>query len=627
MCGIFGYIGLREAAPLIMEGLGNLEYRGYDSSGAAVLHPSGCLQVRKAAGKLQRLASLMAAEYPPGVAGLGHTRWATHGGATDENAHPHTDSSRSVAVVHNGIVENYQALKDRLQAEGRAFASATDSEVIPNLVHHYLLEGSAFVEAVRLAAADLQGAHAIAAMYTGEPDTLVALRIGNAGGISIGYGQGEMFLASDLPALAPVGGPVASLAPGQMAVLRPAGCTYLTLSGDPIEDKPLLPAVSPLIAAKGGYAHYMLKEIMEQPETAMSALWGRLSFDPPGISFPEIPFTLEELQSFRRVIFIGMGTSYHAAQVGAYLMEKLARLPATAENASEFHYRDPVLDSSTLVVSVVQSGETADTLEAMHLAYSSSARTLTICNVEGSQATRMAEGAILMHAGPEIAVASSKTFTSSIVCLYLLALFLGRQRETLSAGQTASSLENLAHLPSLLGQTLELNQGLYPHLAAHYAPFRRFLFVGRGLLEPLAREGALKLKEISYIHAEGLPAAELKHGAIALVDPETPVVALALQDPLYPKMMNNIHEVRARQGPVLAVATHGDERIVGSADHFLWVPPCPPELAPLVTAIPLQLLRLPRCRPDRRQRRPAPQLGQDRHGGVVALNRPAGKPR
>ena len=589
MCGIFGYIGPREAAPLIMEGLGRLEYRGYDSSGAVVIHPNGCLQVRKSAGKLQQLASLIAAEPLPGVTGLGHTRWATHGSPTNENAHPHTDSSNSVAVVHNGIVENYQVLKERLQAEGRAFTSATDSEVIPNLIHHYLTKGSVFVEAVRLAAAELQGAHAIAATYTGEPDTLVALRIGNAGGVSIGYGEGEMFLASDLPALAPVSGPVASLAPGQMAILQSTGCTYLTLSGEPVKSNPPLATVDPLIAAKGGYRHYMLKEIMEQPEAAMSALWGRLAFDPPSITLPEVPFTAKEVQGFQRVVFIAMGTSYHAAQVGAQLVERLARLPATAENASEFRYREPVLDSSTLVVSVVQSGETADTLEAMHLAYSGGARTLTVCNAEESQATRLAEGTIFMHAGPEIAVASTKTFTGSIVCLYLLALFLGRQRETLSASQTASNLENIAHLPSLLGQTLELNKHSYLQLAAHYAHARRFLFVGRGLLEPLAREGALKLKEISYSHAEGLPAAELKHGAIALVDPETPVVALALQDALYPKMMNNIHEVRARNGPVLAVATHGDEQIAGHVDHVLWVPPCPSELAPLVTAIPLQL--------------------------------------
>ena len=572
-----------------MEGLTRLEYRGYDSAGAVVLHPAGHLQLHKAAGKLHNLASLVTAQPVPGTTGLGHTRWATHGSPTDENAHPHTDSTNSVAVVHNGIVENYQALKERLQAQGHSFSSATDSEVIPHLIYQYITEGSPFVEAVRRAAGELRGAHAIAAMHTGDPGTLVVLRIGNAGGISIGYGQGEMFLASDLPALTPLTRSVASLAPGQVAVLTATECTYLTLNGDPVSHRPQSMTVNPLTAAKGGYKHFMLKEIMEQPEAAMNALRGRLAFSPHAITLPEIPFTTQEVQGFHRVVFIAMGTSHHAAQVGAHLVERLARLPATAENASEFRYREPVLDSTTLVVSIGQSGETADTLEAMNLARSSGARTLTICNVEGSQATRMAEGTILMHAGPEIAVASSKTFTSSILCLYLLALFLGRQRGALSSTDTTSHLEALAQLPHLLGQALDLNQDSYLQLAAHYAHYRRFLFVGRGLLEPLAREGALKLKEISYIHAEGLPAAELKHGAIALIDPETPVVALALQDPLYQKMMGNIHEVRARNGPVLAIATQGDEWIAEHTDHVLWVPPCPVELTPLVTTVPLQL--------------------------------------
>ena len=589
MCGIFGYVGPREATPLIMEGLTRLEYRGYDSAGIVVLHPDCQLQVRKAAGKLNQLSTLVAAQPLPGAIGLGHTRWATHGGPTDENAHPHTDSTDTVAVVHNGIVENYQVLKEWLQAEGHSFTSATDSEVVPHLIAHYLAQGRPFVDAVRLAAGELRGAHAIAALYTGEPDTLVTLRIGNAGGISIGYGEGEMFLASDLPALAPLTRSVASLAPGQVAVLRPSGCTYLTLAGDPVGRQPRLMTVNPLTSAKGGYKHFMLKEIMEQPEAAMSALRGRLSFSSPRITLPEVPFTLQQLQGLRRVVLVAMGTSHHAAQVGARLIEKLARIPATAENASEFRYRDPVVGPDTLVVSVGQSGETADTLEAMQMALSSGARTLTICNAEDSQATRVAEGTILMHAGPEIAVASSKTFTSSILCLYLLALFLGQQVGTIPPEAIAFHLDTLAQLPHLLGQALELNQQQYPDLAAHYSHYRRFLFIGRGLLEPLAREGALKLKEISYIHAEGLPAAELKHGAIALVDPDTPVVALVPQDNLYSKIMGSIHEVRARNGPVLAIATQGDERIAEHVDHVLWVPTCAPELTPLVVAVPLQL--------------------------------------
>ena len=588
MCGIFGYLGEREATPLVLEGLARLEYRGYDSAGLAVMDSEHTLAIRKASGKLHNLISEVNEHPLSGTMGLGHTRWATHGIASDENAHPHSDCGNQVAVVHNGIVENYLELKERLLASGHTFTSATDSEVVGHLIEEWLARGKPFVEAIRLAAAELRGAHAIASLYSGEPDTLVTLRIGHAGGVCVGYGNHEMFLASDLPALLPLTNSIAFLAPGQIGTLHPTGCSYMTLSGEAVEKQPQTMSINPIAAAKGGHKHFMLKEILEQPEASMSALRGRLSFTPESIRLDEVPFSQRQLQQLQRVVLLGMGSSLHAAQVGAQMIERLARLPATAENASEFRYRKPVVDGHTLLISVGQSGETADTLEAMQEGVQGGACTLTVCNVEGSQATRLAQGAILMHAGPEVAVAASKTFTSSMTCLYMLAIYLGAQRGAVDQTAMANHVQNLAQLPGLLGQALELNRSTYEDLTARYAQYRRFLFIGRGLLEPLAREGAMKLKEISYIHAEGLPAAELKHGPIALVDLETPVVALALQDPLYDKMLGNINEVKSRNGPVLAVATEGDMTITEHADHVLWAPPCPPLLAPMVTAVPLQ---------------------------------------
>ena len=525
-----------------------------------------------------------------GTRGLGHTRWATHGRSTEPNAHPHADCTNRVVVVHNGIVENYLELKERLLSAGHTFNSATDSEVITHLVEERLAQGASFPDAVRQAAIELRGAHAIAALYAGDPDTMVSLRIGHAGGVCVGYGQGEMYLASDLPALLPLTNSIAFLSPGQLAVLHPDESAYYSLDGQHVENRPKTVALNHLAAAKGGYKHFMLKEIMEQPEAAMSALRGRLAFSPEEITLDEVPFTQRQFQGLERAVFIGMGTSLHAAQVGARMMEQIARLPATAENASEFRYRQPVVDKRTLVVAVGQSGETADTLEGIQQAIQGEARTLAICNVEGSQATHMAEGAILMHAGPEVGVASSKTFTTSMVCLYLLAAHLGAQRGVLDQPALAGHVETLAQLPALLGQALALNGPAYSHLASGYSQCRSFLFIGRGLLEPLAREGALKLKELSYLHAEGLPASDLKHGPIALVDPETPVVALAMQHPLYEKLLGSINEVKAREGPVLAIGTEGDNTLAGQVDDVLWTPPCPPLLAPMIAAVPLQLL-------------------------------------
>ncbi|MCH7607079.1 MAG: glutamine--fructose-6-phosphate transaminase (isomerizing) [Chloroflexi bacterium] len=589
MCGIFGYLGHQDAAPLVLAGLERLAYRGYDSAGVAVIDRAGHLEVRKSAGKLANLTSLLEREPLSGNAGLGHTRWATHGAPTDANAHPHLDGTGEVVVVHNGIVENYIELKGRLAAEGHTFTSATDTEVIPHLIQELLAQGHTLAEAVRLAAAELRGAHAIACMHAGSPGTLVALRIGNAGGVSVGFGSGEMFVASDLPALLPLTTSVAPLAPGEMAVVTPEGCEMLTLDGRRVDTARQTIAMNPVAAARGGHRHFMLKEIMEQPESAMSCLRGRLGFTPPSAVLGELPFTSEELRSLSRVVFLGMGTTQYATRVGARTTELLARLPASAEDASEYRYREPVVDERTLAVAVSQSGETADTLEAMHLAAGGGARTLAITNVAGSQADRGADATLLMHAGPEIGVASTKTFVNSMLVMYLLAAHLGHARGALTDAAAAAHVEEAARLPALLGEALELNRGVYERLAAAYVKARRFLFLGRGLLDPIAREGALKLKEISYIHAEGMAAAEMKHGPIALIDGETPVVALVLRDALYEKMLGNISEVKARGGVVIAIATAGDDSIEAQVDDVLWVPPCPPLLAPMLAAVPVQL--------------------------------------
>jgi glucosamine--fructose-6-phosphate aminotransferase (isomerizing) len=480
-------------------------------------------------------------------------------------------------------------LKERLLSQGHTFASGTDSEVICHLIEEHFTGGKPFAEAVRLAACELKGAHGIASVYAGEPDTMVALRIGNAGGVSVGYGEDEMYLSSDLPTLLSLTTRVVSLTPGEMAVISPDGSTYSLLNGAIVEHEPQVLATNPETAAKGGYPHFMLKEIMEQPEAAMSTLRGRITFNPQDLTLDEVPFSTEEILGLDRVTLLGMGTSHLAAQVGARLIESIARIPATAENSSEFRYRDPVVDTNTLVISVAQSGETADTLEAMYEGTRSGARTLSICNVDGSQATRSAEATMLMHAGLEVGVAASKTYTTSMLCLYLLALHLGRERAILGKREIREHVEQLELLPGLMAKALELNEESYERLAAKYAKSKRFLFIGRGLLEPLAKEGALKLKELSYIHAEGLPAAELKHGPIALVDPETPVVALTPQGALYAKVMSNISEVKARSGRVIALATEGDSEIIKYADDVLWMPPTPQFLTPIVAAIPLQL--------------------------------------
>ena len=526
MCGIIGYTGHRPAAPILMEGLASLEYRGYDSAGIAVLSPNGDPQVRKSSGKLSRLKAALENGLPDGFTGLGHTRWATHGGPTDDNAHPHADCANEVTVVHNGIVENYLELKRQLVDGGHVFSSQTDSECIPHLIESYLSEEYTLEGAVRETAGRIRGSNAVVAISRREPGTVVAFRLGNAGGIVVGYGDNEMLLASDIPALLPHTRRVVYLADGEMVTVNPEGAGYSLLDGSRIEKTVAYVPYDSMSAAKGEYKHFMLKEINEQPRAVIDTLGARVSFDSFSVHLDELPFSDQEINTFDRVVLLGMGTSLHAAMVGRTWIESLARIPAEADNSSEFRYRDPVIDEKTLVVSISQSGETADTLAAMEEAARKGARQITLCNYEGTQTTRIADATILIRAGLEIGVASSKTFVCSLTALYILALFLGIKRGTLDRERLQTELQDLARLPDMLG-TLLSDQDQYEALARKYASRSDFLYLGRGINFPLAMEGALKLKEISYIHAEGYQAGEMKHGPISLIDETMPVVALA----------------------------------------------------------------------------------------------------
>ena len=590
MCGIIGYAGRREAAPILLGGLANLENRGYDSAGIAVLSPGGSVAVRKASGKLEGLVRSLNGTLPEGKVGVGHTRWATHGKASLSNAHPHLDCREDVIVVHNGIVENYMELREELINQGHTFASETDSEVLPHLVESFLHEGASAEEAVRRSAKRLKGAQAVAVAFRHEPERVIAFRIGNAGGIAVGYGEGEMLLASDLPAIIPHTQRVAFLSAGEMVSVTADGAVYSTLDGAAAINKlPQVLSYDPVSVAKGGYSHFILKEIQEQPQAAIATLRGRVSFDPWGLDLDGINLTDDDLRSIHRVIFVAMGTSYHAAMIGRHMMERLAGIPSEAENASEFRYRDPILDSRTLVVSVGQSGETADTLSAMEEAAQKGARLITVCNAEGSGATRMAEGCVYLRCGPEIGVASTKTFTSSLEALYILAAYVGRHRGHLTQEELGDALRDLARLPDLLGG-LVLRQEEPEALAELYYDKPNFMYLGRGPNYAVAMEGALKLKEMAYTHAEACPAGEMKHGPIALVDETMPIVAIAPNDGLRDKMLNSIFEVKARGGTVIAVATEGDEEMAGVADHVLYIPQLTPLLTCILASVPLQLL-------------------------------------
>jgi glucosamine--fructose-6-phosphate aminotransferase (isomerizing) len=589
VCGIMGYVGLKPAASLLLEGLGRLEYRGYDSAGIAVLDDTGDLHVSKRVGKLNELVLSLKGQAPPGHLGIGHTRWATHGRPSQDNAHPQQDCAGDIVVIHNGIVENYLTLKHDLQGAGHRFTSETDTEVIPHLIESYLAEGEDLVTAVRRTIAQIEGAHAIVVMSRREPGALVAARVGNAGGVTVGYGQDEMFVASDLPALLPHTRRVVFLADREVALVRRSGADYWSAAGEVLAPEPQTLPYDPVTAAKGVYKHFMLKEIMEQPEAVLDTIRGRAQFEPPGVELEGVPFSEQELRSLERAVLVGMGTSLHAAMVGRHYFEHIAGFPAEVDNSSEFRYRDPLVGPGALVVSVGQSGETVDTLAAMSEAGSKGARQVTICNVVGSQATRVADGAVLTRCGLEIAVASTKTFTSAIAALYLLACYLGRRRGHLDDLQLAGLLDPLAKIPHLVGEVLKQDAEV-ERLAHLFFRQQNFLFLARGIQYPIAMEGALKLKEVSYIHAEGYPAGEMKHGPIALIDQSVPVVAIAVRDGLYDKMLSNIEQVKARDGVVIALATEGDTEIAGKADHVIYLPQTSPLLMPILAAVPLQLL-------------------------------------
>ncbi len=589
MCGIIGYTGKKSAAQILLDGLTSLEYRGYDSAGIAVIDPSGKLVIDKKSGKLDRLRQSISESLPNGTLGIGHTRWATHGEPNEANAHPHVDCTGQIVVVHNGIVENYLDLKANLIQQGHTFKSETDSEVIAHLIESLVKTGMNLEEAARRTATRLMGSHAVVVIDSNAPNILVAFRVGHAGGLFIGNCDGETFVASDLPAILPHTQTVTSLAAGEVALISPGDASYSDFDGVPVTKTPEVVPYDTVSVARGGYKHFMLKEIAEQPQAIVATLRGRVSFKPWSVALENVPFSKTEIMNINRVIFIGMGTSLHACLIASRMMEELSGIPSSAENASEFRYRDPIIDSRTLVVSVGQSGETADTLSGMEEASKKGAHTITVCNAEGSQATRMADGIIYLKAGPEIGVASTKTFICSLEALYILSLYIGSTRGHLSDNELGSRITDLTRIPDLLGGLIH-NQEPYSYLSELYHNKSHFLYLGRGITYPVALEGALKLKEISYIHAEGSPAGEIKHGPIALIDERMPVVAIAPQDNLQDKMANNISEVKTRGGTVIAVATEGDTYIPSLVDHTLYIPKTSLLLTPIVASVPLQLL-------------------------------------
>ncbi len=592
MCGIVGYIGKQNAVPIILDGLRKLEYRGYDSAGIAVL-ADGCeLAVRRASGKLRNLEEAIRTNPVDGSYGIGHTRWATHGRPTEENAHPHRDCKGDVVVVHNGIVENYLALKKELQDEGHTFQTETDTEIIAHLVEKYYTGN--LEEAVRTALKRLTGVFALSIIARSDPSKIVAARQGPP--VVVGLGDGEYFVASDVPAILSHTRDMFFLADGDMAILTPEGVKLTDFEGRPIKRQVSHILWDPIMAEKGGYKHFMLKEIFEQPRAVRDTLLGRVGQESGRIFLDEMDITPKQFQEFRQIKIIACGTSWHAALAGKFMIEKLARIPVEVDYGSEFRYRDPIVQADTLTVVISQSGETADTLAAQREAKGKGSKTLAICNVVGSMITREAAGTLLTHAGPEIGVASTKAFTSQLTALFVLAMHLGQVRNRIAPEESKSLVQEVLRIPGKLEVVLS-GEGHYDELARTLSRAKDFLFLGRGIHFPIALEGALKLKEISYIHAEGYPAGEMKHGPNALIDENLPVVVLATRDPgsdeshiRYEKTLSNIQEVKARGGRVVAVACDGDEDVAKMADHLITIPPTHELLLPLLEIVPLQLL-------------------------------------
>ncbi len=589
MCGIVGYIGSQEAPAVILSGLKRLEYRGYDSAGIAVLTQNGQVALRRDVGKLGNLERMLYESPLHGHIGIGHTRWATHGAPSQRNAHPHVSMNGRIVVVHNGIVENFLALRDELEAEGVQFASDTDTEVIAQLIERYVEAGLGLETAVRQTLTQLKGANAVVVMSVDQPDTLYCARLGNAGGLTVGLGHDEMFIASDIPAILEYTRSVIFLENRQMARLTRSGCQLTDLEGAVQTPDIHTIAWDPVSAVKGEYKHFMQKEIFEQPRALIDTLGGRVDWENGHIHLPEMNLTPELAQRIRKIFIIACGTSYYAGLVGKFMIEAIARIPVEVEYASEFRYYDPIIEPGTAVLAITQSGETADTLAACEQAKAQGATLWAIVNAFGSQAMRIADGYIAMQAGPEIGVASTKAFTTSIVDQYLLACKLGELRGVISPDKMRQLADDLAHLPNLAGKVLDHDEE-YQELANHFFKATDFLFLGRGINYPVALEGALKLKEISYIHAEGYPAGEMKHGPIALIDETMPVVAVVTKDALYDKMISQVQQAKARGGVVIALASEGDTLIGSEADYVIYVPQTPPMLAPVVNVMPLQLL-------------------------------------
>jgi len=589
MCGIVGYVGAQDATPIILEGLKRLEYRGYDSAGLAVVQGDGTIGVRREVGKLASLEELVTAEPISGTIGIGHTRWATHGEPSQHNAHPHVGATVEVAVVHNGIIENFRALRRELETKGCRFSSETDTEVVVHLVERYLDDGADLESAVRRTLAHVQGANAFVFLCSREPDHLIAARLGNAGGITVGVGEGKMIVASDIPAILEHTRDMIFIEDRQVAVVTRDGVTVTTLAGEPVTAQVHTIPWDPVAAAKEPYRHFMQKEIYEQGRSVTDTIRGRVDFEAGRVRLEHLTLKPKEAQAIEKMIIVACGTSAYAGLVGKFIIESLARVPVEVDYGSEFRYRDPIVNGNTAVLAITQSGETVDTLAAMEEARGKGARLWSIVNVIGSQAMRISDGVILMHAGPEIGVASTKAFTASLVDLYLLGCYLGELRGTLTGAQLREHLDQVARLPDLVGRVLEHGDE-YDRLANEFHDREHFLYLGRGINYPIALEGALKLKEISYIHAEGYPAGEMKHGPIALIDEAMPVVAIAVRDHVYDKMISQIEQVKARGGIVIALATEGDADIAAKVDHMLSVPPVAPLLSPVVNVVPLQLL-------------------------------------
>jgi glutamine---fructose-6-phosphate transaminase (isomerizing) len=596
MCGIVGYIGSKKVVPVIVEGLRKLEYRGYDSAGIAVVTKEGKLEIRRAPGKLRNLEKALQESPMEGTYGIGHTRWATHGRPTEENAHPHRDCSGQIVVVHNGIIENYLDLKEQLQGEGHKFVTETDTEIVAHLVEKNSQGGVCLEEAVRQSLKQLRGIYSLVFLSAREPQKIVAARFGPPS--VIGLGEGEYFVASDIPALLEHTREIFFLADGDIAVLTPNGVNVMDHDGRSVSRPAHHVAWDPIMAEKGGYKHFMQKEIFEQPRAVRDTLLGRISQDTGKIFLDDMQITEQQFRDFQQVRIVACGTSWHAGLAGKFMIERLARLPVEVDYGSEFRYRDPILDSKTLTVCISQSGETADTLAGQREAKLKGSPTLAICNVMGSMVTREAAGSILTHAGPEIGVASTKAFTSQLTALLLLAAHLGQVRGKFTGEASKSLLQEFTRIPHKIEMVLQGEEsGVYESLARQLFRHTDFLYLGRGIHYPIALEGALKLKEISYIHAEGYPAGEMKHGPNALIDENLPVVVLATHDESdpdsvtrYEKSVSNIQEVKARDGIVISVVTSGDHLARKASDYVLEVPSAPELLAPLLEIVPLQLL-------------------------------------